>query len=69
MTNPCQDPTPEQEAMHEKDCEIAYLKEQLAEAVRLISISTLIHGIWCEEYWARKAAFLDQNEDLNKPTE
>ena len=35
MTNPCQDPTPEQEAMYELHGEIAYLKEQLADAVRI----------------------------------
>lgn len=35
--NQCQDPTPEQEAMHERDCEIAALKEQIVVAVNLVT--------------------------------
>jgi hypothetical protein len=76
MTNQCQDPTPEQEKMHEMQCEIDYLKEQLAEAMRLF-IEAENH--WDEyayperrEFLNQVAAFIDQNadivKDLNKPT-
>lgn len=35
--NPCQDPTPEQEAIYERDCEIAALKEQIREVRKIIA--------------------------------
>ena len=62
--NQCQDPTPEQEAMYAKDCEIDYLKEQLAEAVRLLNE---VHSEYylldpSGETEASIVAFLDQNQ-------
>ena len=35
--NQTQDPTPEQEAIYERDCEIAALKEQIVEAMHIIN--------------------------------
>ena len=73
MTNPCQDPTPEQEAMYELHGEIAYLKEQLADAVKIISavfeeFDFRYDGLkdsgtlWMGEILAESREFLDQND-------
>lgn len=77
MTNPCQDPTPEQEAMHELHCEIAALREQIVEAWRIISIAhDEIDGrydgcedsstLWMGELIDQSKEWLDQNESIAK---
>ncbi len=62
--NQCQDPTPEQEALYERDCEIAGLKEQIVEAWRLITESA------CQDIgndlYTMLAMWLDQNEQIAK---
>jgi hypothetical protein len=59
MTNPCQEPTPDQEKMHEMQGEIDYLREQLREAYAIIS------DIDCSG-WDRINAWIDQNAALAK---
>lgn len=64
--DPANYPTPHQEALHERDCEIAALKERMHEAYVLLSLSTLIEGVGCEQYWARKADWFLQNDGIEK---
>jgi hypothetical protein len=67
MTNQTQDPTPEQEAMHEMQCEIEALKEQIVEAHRLLTDS--IKDVSYEGYlqWKIDRQFwIDQNETIVK---
>jgi len=76
MTNPCQDPTPEQEAIYSLNQDIAYLKEQLREVVALIKkiddwsgtyYSDPIHQVTAFGAIAVKVeAFIDQNADIVK---
>lgn len=69
MTNPCQDPTPEQEAIYERDCEIAALKEQIVEAYRIIEQfhHCLDHGAIVDSSLLNDAfEYMMQNESIVK---
>jgi hypothetical protein len=70
MTNQCQDPTPDQERMHEMQGEIDYLREQLAEALKEIE-TTKNYLLRCRRGYHRNLrlkevkAFLSQNSDIS----
>jgi len=64
MTNQCQDPTPEQEAMYAKDCEIAALREQIVEAHSIIT-ACCSQDIY-KSLFFRCTDWLDQNESIAK---
>jgi hypothetical protein len=61
--NQTQGPTPEQEAIYERDCEIAALKEQIAEAYRIIGWAAPEMGM---QLHFDAVAWLDQNETIAK---